>query len=62
MQYFSNSKKIKYACSVINHINFSRNQSKDFSCNQSKIKIAKTLFFNLNKKPYKNSRKLQKLI
>lgn len=62
MQYFGDSEKIKYACSVINHIDFSRNQSKDFSCNQSKIKIAETLFFNLDKEPYKNSRKLQELI
>ena len=62
MQYFGDSEKIKYACSVINHIDFSRDQSKDFSCNQSKIKIAETLFFNLDKEPYKNSRKLQGLI
>ncbi|HDH7613385.1 TPA: DNA-binding protein [Escherichia coli] len=62
MQYFGDSEKIKYACSVINHIDFSRDQSKDFSCNQSKIKIAETLFFNLDKEPYKNSRKLQELI
>ncbi|ENQ1698466.1 DNA-binding protein [Escherichia coli] len=62
MQYFGDSEKIKYACSVINHIDFSRDQSKDFSCDQSKIKIAETLFFNLDKEPYKNSRKLQKLI
>ncbi len=62
MQYFADSAKIKHACSVINHIDFSRNQSKDFSCNQSKIKIAETLFFNLDKEPYKNSRKLQELI
>lgn len=62
MQYFGDSEKIKYACSVINHIDFSRDQSKDFSCDQSKIKIAETLFFNLDKKPYKNSRKLQELI
>ncbi|WP_341515601.1 DNA-binding protein [Escherichia coli] len=62
MQYFDDSAKIKHACSVINHIDFSRNQSKDFSCNQSKIKIAETLFFNLDKEPYKNSRKLQELI
>lgn len=54
MQYFGDSEKIKYACSVINHI--------DFSCNQSKIKIAETLFFNLDKEHYKNSRKLQELI
>lgn len=45
MQYFGDSEKIKYACSVINHIDFSRDQSKDFSCDQSKIKIAETLFF-----------------
>ncbi|EEV6594812.1 DNA-binding protein [Escherichia coli] len=54
MQYFGDSEKIKYACSVINHI--------DFSCDQSKIKIAETLFFNLDKEHYKNSRKLQELI
>ncbi|EOM2960354.1 DNA-binding protein [Escherichia coli] len=62
MQYFGDSEKIKHACSVINHIDFSRDQSKDFSCDQSKIKIAETLFFNLDKEPYKNSRKLQELI
>ncbi|APL44388.1 DNA-binding protein [Escherichia coli] len=62
MQYFGDSEKIKYACSVINHIDFSRDQSKDFSCDQSKIKIAETLFFNLDKEPYENSRKLQELI
>ncbi|EQW85731.1 hypothetical protein [Escherichia coli] len=62
MQYFGDSEKIKYACSVINHIDFSRDQSKDFSCDQSKIKIAETLFFNLDKESYKNSRKLQELI
>ncbi|HAU8009473.1 TPA: DNA-binding protein [Escherichia coli] len=62
MQYFGDPEKIKYACSVINHIDFSRDQSKDFSCDQSKIKIAETLFFNLDKEPYKNSRKLQELI
>ncbi|WP_052905795.1 hypothetical protein [Escherichia coli] len=62
MQYFGDSEKIKYSCSVINHIDFSRDQSKDFSCDQSKIKIAETLFFNLDKEPYKNSRKLQELI
>lgn len=62
MQYFGDSEKIKYACSVINHIDFSRDQSKDFSCDQSKIKIAEILFFNLDKEPYKNSRKLQGLI
>ncbi|EOX6288779.1 DNA-binding protein [Escherichia coli] len=54
MQYFGDSEKIKYACSVINHIDFIRDQSK--------IKIAETLFFNLDKEPYKNSRKLQELI
>ncbi|EGI8253726.1 TPA: DNA-binding protein [Escherichia coli] len=62
MQYFGDSEKIKYACSVINHIDFSRDQSKDFSCDQSKVKIAETLFFNLDKEHYKNSRKLQELI
>ena len=62
MQYFGDSEKIKYACSVINHIDFSRDQSKDFSCDQSKIKIAETLFFNLDKEPYKNSPELQGLI
>ncbi|EKE4244913.1 DNA-binding protein [Escherichia coli] len=62
MQYIGDSAKIKHACSVINHIDFSRDQSKDFSCVQSKIKIAETLFFNLDKEPYKNSRKLQELI
>ncbi|EFI5318833.1 DNA-binding protein [Escherichia coli] len=62
MQYIGDSAKIKHACSVINHIDFSRDQSKDFSCDQSKIKIAETLFFNLDKEPYKNSRKLQGLI
>ncbi|EIA5397681.1 TPA: DNA-binding protein [Escherichia coli] len=62
MQYFDDSAKIKHACSVINHIDFSRDQSKDFSCDQSKIKIAEILFFNLDKEPYKNSRKLQELI
>ncbi|EHY6208537.1 TPA: DNA-binding protein [Escherichia coli] len=62
MQYFGDSEKIKYACSVINHIDFSCDQSKGFSCDQSKIKIAETLFFNLDKEPYKNSRKLQELI
>ena len=62
MQYFGDSAKIKHACSVINHIDFSRDQSKDFSCDQSKIKIAETLFFNLDKEPYENSRKLQELI
>lgn len=62
MQYIGDSAKIKHACSVINHIDFSRDQSKDFSCDQSKIKIAEILFFNLDKEPYKNSRKLQELI
>ena len=62
MQYIGDSAKIKHACSVINHIDFSRDQYKDFSCDQSKIKIAETLFFNLDKEPYKNSRKLQELI
>ena len=62
MQYFGDSAKIKHACSVINYIDFSRDQSKDFSCDQSKIKIAETLFFNLDKEHYKNSRKLQELI
>ncbi|EJB8793790.1 DNA-binding protein [Escherichia coli] len=62
MQYFGDSEKIKYACSVINHIDFSRDKSKGFSCDQSKIKIAETLFFNLDKESYKNSRKLQELI
>ncbi|EMS3682761.1 DNA-binding protein [Escherichia coli] len=70
MQYFGDSERIKYACSVINHIDFSCDQSKDFSCDQSKdfscdqskIKIAETLFFNLDKEPYENSRKLQELI
>ncbi|RZW84074.1 hypothetical protein EXX72_11305 [Escherichia coli] len=52
MQYFGDSEKITHACSVMSHI--------DFDCNQSKI--AETLFFNLNKEPYKNSRKLQELI
>ncbi|EFB3641148.1 DNA-binding protein [Escherichia coli] len=62
MHYIGDSAKIKHACSVINHIDFSRDQSKDFSCDQSKIKMAETLFFNLDKEPYKNSRKLQELI
>ncbi|EFH5816071.1 TPA: DNA-binding protein [Escherichia coli] len=62
MQYIGDSAKIKHACSVINHIDFSCDQYKDFSCDQSKIKIAETLFFNLDKEPYKNSRKLQELI
>ncbi|HCJ6013368.1 TPA: hypothetical protein NU518_003335 [Escherichia coli] len=52
MQYFGDSEKITHACSVMSHI--------DFDCNQSKI--AETLFFNLDKEPYKNSRKLQELI
>ena len=52
MQYFDDSAKIKHACSVINHINFRRDQSK----------VAETLFFNLDKEPYKNSRELQELI
>lgn len=54
MQYFGDSAKIKHACSVINYI--------DFSCDQSKIKIAETLFFNLDKEPYKNSCELHELI
>ncbi|HAM5917355.1 TPA: DNA-binding protein [Escherichia coli] len=62
MQYIGDSAKIKYACSVINYIDFSRDQSKDFSCDQSKIKIAETLFFNLDKEPYKNSCELHELI
>lgn len=62
MQYFGDSEKIKHACSVINYIDFSRDQSKDFSCDQSKIKIAETLFFNLDKEPYKNSCELHELI
>lgn len=52
MQYFGDSEKITHACSVMSHI--------DFDCNQSKI--AETLFFNLDKEPYKNSRELQELI
>ncbi|EGO8031938.1 hypothetical protein ACFVFW_000886 [Escherichia coli] len=52
MQYFGDSEKITHACSVMSHI--------DFDCNQSKI--AETLFFNLDKEPYKNSCKLQELI
>ncbi|EFI4613491.1 hypothetical protein GXH26_24190, partial [Escherichia coli] len=52
MQYFDDSAKIKHACSVINHINFRREQSK----------VAETLFFNLDKEPYKNSPELQELI
>ncbi|EOK4934656.1 DNA-binding protein [Escherichia coli] len=62
MQYIGDSAKIKHACSVINYIDFSRDQSKDFSCDQSKIKIAETLFFNLDKEPYKNSCELHELI
>ncbi|EHZ8236800.1 DNA-binding protein [Escherichia coli] len=62
MQYFGDSAKIKHACSVINYIDFNRDQSKDFSCDQSKIKIAETLFFNLDKEPYKNSCELHELI
>ncbi|HAO9168328.1 TPA: DNA-binding protein [Escherichia coli] len=54
MQYFGDSAKIKHACSVINYIDFSRDQSK--------IKIAETLFFNLDKEPYKNSCELHELI
>ncbi|MCH1287997.1 hypothetical protein MHU76_32335, partial [Pseudomonas aeruginosa] len=46
------TKKIKHACSVINHINLRSDQSK----------IAETLFFNLDKEPYKNSPELQGLI
>ncbi|EHK7427796.1 hypothetical protein ID354_005188, partial [Escherichia coli] len=52
MQYFDDTKKIKHACSVINHINLRSDQSK----------IAETLFFNLDKEPYKNSPELQGLI
>lgn len=52
MQYFDDSAKIEHACSVINHINFRRDQSK----------VAETLFFNLDKEPYKNSPELQELI
>ncbi|HFU8418324.1 TPA: DNA-binding protein [Escherichia coli] len=62
MQYIGDSAKIKHACSVINYIDFIRDQSKDFSCDQSKIKIAETLFFNLDKEPYKNSCELHELI
>ncbi|HBC9450188.1 TPA: DNA-binding protein [Escherichia coli] len=62
MQYIGDSAKIKHACSVINYIDFSRDQSKDFSCDQSRIKIAETLFFNLDKEPYKNSCELHELI
>lgn len=54
MQYIGDSAKIKHACSVINYIDFSRDQSK--------IKIAETLFFNLDKEPYKNSCELHELI
>ncbi|HFU8390236.1 TPA: protein YjgL, partial [Escherichia coli] len=52
MQYFDDTKKIKHACSVINHINLRSDQSK----------IAETLFFNLDKEPYKNSPELQGVI
>ena len=52
MQYSDDTTKIKHARSVIDHI--------DFNCDQSKI--AETLFFNLNKEPYKNSPELQELI
>ncbi|HEA3406108.1 TPA: DNA-binding protein [Escherichia coli] len=52
MQYSDDTTKIKHARSVIDHI--------DFNCDQSKI--AETLFFNLDKEPYKNSRELQELI
>ncbi|MWU18465.1 DNA-binding protein [Escherichia coli] len=52
MQYSDDTTKIKHARSVIEHI--------DFNCDQSKI--AETLFFNLNKEPYKNSPELQELI
>lgn len=52
MQYFDDSAKIEHACSIINHINF--------LCDQSKV--AETLFFNLDKEPYKNSPELQELI
>lgn len=52
MQYSDDTTKIKHARSVIDHINF--------NCDQSKI--AETLFFNLNKEPYKNSPELQELI
>lgn len=52
MQYFDDSAKIEHACFVINHINF--------LCDQSKV--AETLFFNLDKEPYKNSPELQELI
>ncbi|WP_256931338.1 DNA-binding protein, partial [Escherichia coli] len=62
MQYSDDTTKIKHARSVIDHIDFNCDQSKDFNCDQSKIKIAETLFFNLNKEPYKNSPELQELI
>ncbi|STG74083.1 Protein YjgL, putative CCAAT-box DNA binding protein [Escherichia coli] len=52
MQYSDDTTKIKHARSVIDHI--------DFNCDQSKI--AETLFFNLNKEPYKNRPELQELI
>ena len=52
MQYSDDTKKIKHACSVINHINLRSDQSK----------IAEALFFNLDKEPYKNSPELQGLI
>ncbi|EGE4567896.1 hypothetical protein DKL11_003310, partial [Escherichia coli] len=52
MQYSDDAKKIKHACSVINHINLRSDQSK----------IAETLFFNLDKEPYNNSPELQELI
>ncbi|KAB1185992.1 hypothetical protein F6Y01_17620 [Escherichia coli] len=60
MQYSDDTTKIKHARSVIDHIDFNCDQSKDFNCDQSKI--AETLFFNLNKEPYKNSPELQELI
>lgn len=52
MQYSDDTTKITHACSVMSHIDFDSNQSK----------IAETLFFNLDKEPYKNSLELQKLI
>lgn len=52
MQYSDDTKKIKHACSVINHINLRSDQSK----------IAEALFFNLDKEPYKNSPELQGLV
>ena len=52
MQYSDDTKKIKHACSVINHINLRSDQSK----------IAEALFFKLDKEPYKNSPELQGLI